>query len=290
MRRSTLLFTTDNGPTKAFAQFLRDVQVPGNDLISIDAALQARFFQKGPDGKPLERWELEASAVMCPADRIRLHLRLCGFIDCSIPRCWAAEYADWPGALLPRALARLKDLNTVWKSGVRWNQTVVHGGKRPLLKDRESPNAMISLVEEVFDCEVTADEADRHYDRDLQTELQMMEALWHLAPFDQELRAIPVTFVDAPMKPPLKEGDSPVRPSTEDTILEWLQGNPTPGHHLLSSGAPYGMAQDEAFWMLLESHGHTVETFGHAAPDLPIETFMREVAGTVNRIRKSRLG
>ena len=90
------------------------------------------------------------------------------------------------------------------------------------------------------------------------------------------------------MKPPAKEGGPPVRPTTEDTVLEWLKSNPKPGPVLLSSGAPYGMAMDEAFWMLLEPHGFTVETFGHAAPDLPIENLMREVAGTVNRIRRAR--
>ena len=57
---------------------------------------------------------------------------------------------------------------------------------------------------------------------------------------------------------------------------------------LVSSGAPYGMAQDEAFWMILAPHKHTVETFGHAAPEFPVETLMREVAGCVHRIRRAR--
>lgn len=291
MRRSFLLFGSDNRPTEAFAAFLRDVQVPGNDLASTDTALQARFFQKDTEtGLPLERWELKEVEVSCPLDHFRQHLAACGFLNETKPSAKHYTCAVWPGALVTRAVARLADLVGAWNSGVRWQEIVVLGGKRPLQQDKESYEQCCRALNSPIE-----DMSTRSFWENLnpQTELAMMRFLWSgfekwHPKFGSELKT--VTFVDAPMKPPAKEGGPPVRPSTEDTVREWLWTNPKPGSVLLSSGAPYSMAQDEAFWTLLEPHGFTVETFGHAAPDLPIENFMREVAGCVNRIRKARLG
>lgn len=301
MRRSFLLFDKDNHPTEAFAAFLHDVQMPGEDLPSIDSALQARFFQKKPDGSPRERWELKEVEVNCPQDRIRQHLATCGFLNATQPSQQSYTRAVWPGALVVRAAVRLSDTVNAWNSGVRWEETVVFGGKRPLQPDKEGYEACCKAVgiepHAYFDGFDREDEVLREvlapslylwHKMKLETEIDMMRWLWGQANMPRDMHELPVTFVDAPMKPPMKEGGPPVRPSTEDTVQEWLRSNPKPGSMLLSSGSPYGMAQEEAFWMLLESHGHTVETFGHAAPDLPIENFMREMAGAVNRIRKAR--
>lgn len=291
MRRSSLLFGSDNHPTEALAAFLYDVQVPGDDLASINNSLQQRFFQKGLGGQPLERWELKEIEVNCPLDRIRQHLAACGFLNETRPSASIYTYAAWPGGLALRSAVRLQDLINAWCDGVRWRETIVFGGKRPLQPDKESFEKC---------CEVLGIDTPHQVSAGIswntinpQTELEMMQFLWDALPLlPKELRATPITFVDAPMKPPEKEGGQPVRPSTEDTVQEWLRSGPKywSGTMLLSSGAPYGMAQDEAFAMLLEPHGFTVETFGHAAPDLPIENLMREVAGCVNRIKRARLG
>jgi len=285
MRRSSLLFGLDNCPTESFAAFLRDVKVPGDDLLSIDASLQARFFQKNPDGSPKERWELDKVEIDCPIKQIKEHLGTCGFMNKTQPSGKIYGYAAWPGALVTRAVVRLNDLVNAWDDGVRWEQTIVFGGKRPLQSDKESFTQC---------CNSLGLGNDRHHEFVPiwdgfwpVNELEMMRFIWAAIAMPNELRAIPVIFVDAPMKQSAKEGSPLVRPTTEDTAKEWLEGKPNPGSILLSSGAPYGMAMDEAFWMLLEPHGFTVETFGHAAPDLPTENLMREVAGTVNRIHRA---
>lgn len=299
MRRSDLLFTSAGRPTEAFAAFLKDVQVPGNDLPSIDDSLQIRFFQKKDDGKPKERWELAKIVISCSEDRIRQHLAACGFMNKTEPSRRRYKRAAWPGALVVRAAARLSDLVNAWNSGVRWNETVVFAGKRPLQQAKENSVECCKALGIDVDEETEAKDYVRLWDSIRpETELEMMRFLLEAASLENsepgalvlplELLELPVTFVDAPMKPPLQPDGEPVRPTTEDTILAWLEDEPEPGSMFVSSGAPYGMAQDEAFWMLLEPHGHTVETFGHAAPDLPIENFMREVAGTVNRIRRAR--
>jgi len=260
---------------------MRDVGVPGYNLRSIDEALQLRFFQKKPDGTPAERWELKEVEVACPRDKIREHLRRCGFVDKTTPMEKQYDYAAWPGALMVRAVGRLQDLEDVWGQDVEWGKTIVFGGKRPLQANKEGFGQYVSLLNIL----PTEGLSLLWNEISPQTELDMMRFVWEGSIFFHN-----AVFVDAPMKPPLKEGGPPVRPTTEDTVNEWLKSNPKPGSVLLSSGAPYGMAMDEAFWMLLEPHGFTVETFGHPAPDLPIENFIREVAGCVNRIRRARLG
>jgi hypothetical protein len=293
MRRSELLFGDGILATPRFCDLLDAVGIPGKTLKEIDDNLQARFFQKNPDGSPKERWELNKVDFAAQLGRLERHLALCGFISETKPSHKEYAYAALPGALAARTAIRLQDLIDAWNNGVRWKQTIIFGGKRTLLPDKESflhCCAALNIREEDGKVMEAASKEWNH--RPPKTELEMMVFLFAWAfVFNygrHEIQDLPNIFVDSPMKPPIKEGGPPVRPNTEDTILEWLKSNPKPGSILLSSGAPYGMAQDEAFWMLTEPHGFTVETFGHAAPDLPIENFMREVAGCVNRIRKAR--
>jgi hypothetical protein len=282
LRRSLLLFDPQNKPTNHFARFMREMQIPGDSLSAIDEALQKRFFQKGSDNQPLERWDLHAVEVSCPHDRFVRHLQLCGFGMETIPSEWEYDRAVWPGALLVRAVYRLFDLRSVWASGVRWRETIVLAGKRPIIPERETPDDAHNLLTSRVPMGGSS-----FQDFGVNTELEMMQWLLRYINASEGFRETFV-FVDAPMKPPAFDGGQPVRPTTEDTVGVWLETNPLPGSLLLSSGAPYGMAQDEALWMFLESHGHTVETFGHEAPDLSMEVFMREVAGAVNRIRRAR--
>ncbi len=287
MRRSTLLFDAKNQPTQRFAEFLQDVGIPGASLAEIDSALQDRFFQKNPDGTPKERWELDPTLLPTQLPQLKAYLSLLGFWDETKPRAKHYSYAAWPGALVTRAVARLEDLSQAWQSGVRWNETVIFGGKRPLHPEKENYEACCKAAN-VDPHDHATEEKWREFDPE--TELDMMRWLWWIYILPLAMTEREARFVDAPMKPAAQPGGPPVRPNTEDTIIKWLEGNPRPGGVLLSSGAPYGMAQDEAFAMLLEPRGFTVETFGHASPDLPLESQMREVAGAVNRIRRSRLG
>lgn len=282
MRRSGLLFT-HNIPTPQFRKFLEDIGIPGENLSEINTALQQRFFQKkSGTNEPLERWELGRVEVSCPPARFQRHLELCGFVSKTIPQHMTYTYAAWPGALAVRAGVRLADLTEAWESGVRWKETIVLGGKRPL-QEKETPR------EAMF-----TGGLGRGFDMDrpltsygLKTELDMMRWLWTTCVLPPGLRDTRVVFVDAPMKPPATPGGQPVRPNTEDTILEWLKSKPSSTELLISSGAPYGMAQDESFWRLLGVHGIAIETFGHAAPRLAPEVFMREVAGMVYQITLS---
>lgn len=278
MRRSLLLFN-NTVPTPQFQDFLNMVGIPGANIWEIDTALQDRFFQKNGDGTPKERWELGSVSVPCTETDMRNALRPLGFIEFSVPSQEKYKYGSWPGALLPRAAARLHDLATTWHDhNTRLEQLVVFGGKRPIISEMESPAIARRLPFVWKDCFESFNSVT--------TELDLMKWLWCNMELPEGLRALPTTFVDAPMK---EVDGKPVRPNTEDTINCWLETKPVEGSILVSSGAPYGMAQDEAFASLCEPYGFKVETFGHECPDyLTPALIMREVAGTVNRIAKSK--
>lgn len=286
MRRSVRLFAQDNSPTKRLVRFLTDIKIPGTTLHEIDAALQARFFQKkAGTNEPLERWELNAVEVECPQERILQHLSFLGFADRSRPAFQNYAYAGWPGAMAVRSAARLHDLIAAWEAGTRWNQLVVFAGSRPLDLEKESFERCVSAVGK----EPTS-ELRRTWDAiNPQTEAQMMQFQWSVT--DRPMSMVAMMMIDAPMKPNPKPDGKPIRPNSEDPVHLWLKDHsPAPGSMLFSSGAPYGMAQDEAMWMILGPLGFEIDTFGHAAPEnLGIEALMREVAGTVNRIKRSRL-
>lgn len=282
---SSVLFHENGRPTAWFADFLRDVGISGETLPGIDSELQRKFFQKGPDGQPLERWELKEMAIPCPQVKFWRHLTLCGFTAQRIPEKWDYLHAVWPGALLSRMCVRLQDLVAAWESGVRWQETVILGGKRPLM-DSETAESLLPFVSDGF---LAEHDLMSFAHKNIGTEIDAMIWLWEKCVMPGELRDMPFRLTMTPMKPAASPGGKPIRPNTEDTIHEWLQADPQPGSVLISSGMPWGVAQRIAFQTILEPLGFTVETFGHAAPaHITNEAFMREVAGAVNRIRRAR--
>lgn len=279
------LFGINNKPYKPFHTFLKEMGVQGDNLATIDADLQQKFFPKNDAGVPRERWDLPKIGIPCTRERFHRHLALCGFYQETIPTKWEYTYAGWPGALATRACVRLIDLISAWKAGVRWKETIVFAGKRPRIKEKETLAAItMAVAPRVWE------DSDPTGLEHCETELDVMKYLFNNLKLPNDLRDIPWTFVDAPMKPPATPDGPPIRPNSEDTIKAWLEMDPKTGSLILSSGAPYGMAMDEAWSMLLEINGISVETFGHKAPDLEPEVFMREVAGCVHRIARARQG
>lgn len=293
MRTSANLFTDNNLPTERLARLLKDLRLPYDTLTKIDDGLQVAFFQKKESGEARERWELETVIVECPESTIRSRLAELGFLTKTVPRQKHYDRAAWPGALVTRAAVRLFDLIEAWNSGVRWDEMVVFGGKRALIPEKESVTQCIKALRETGLITSEDDESFRRqwaWIDNPPTELDMMQWIWYCSVPTEMAASIRVNFVDAPIKPPVTEGGAPVRPNTEDTIIAWERDcSPSPGTMLVSSGAPYGMAQNEAFWMLLGPKEHSIETFGHAVPTgLGLEVILRELAGCVNRIRRAR--
>ncbi len=283
MRRSAKLF--ENGrPTERFLRFLKDIKIGGETLPQINAALQAAFVPKKDDGQTVERWDLPKLLETFPEHAIREHLGALGFLYKTTPQKMHYRRAGWPGAKVTRAGARLLDLVEAFKAGVRWGELIVFTGDRPL----DTDETFLKAREAVNDTSSWGGSDDWEWEDLHKTEGSMLASLWDMCDMPSEMRAIPIRFVNAPMKPNPKGGD-PIRPNSEDPVHLWLkQHEPDPGSMLFSSGAPYGPAQDEAMWMILGPLGHEIETFGHAVPSqLGLEALLREVAGTVYRVHRA---
>lgn len=291
MRRSELLFQTDKKkPTTKFRRLLDLLGIPADNIVEINDIMQVRYIKRADDGRVKERWEeVDDMLFTQMPDPTKAALADCGFVNSTLPKSPKKVYDFWPGALALRAAARLKDNIALWQAGFRWDQNVVFGGKRALQPDKESYEQCLGHLG-VDGSEALRDQWDS---APPQTELEMMSFLWDAAGIakliPEEMLLLPTTFVDAPMKAPAKPGGPQERPNTEDTVMTWLEVHqPAPGSAFLSSGAPYGMAQDEAFQMLLAKHGFDIETFGHGVPaDLKAWVMMGEVARTVFRISRS---
>lgn len=284
MRLSAKLFEKGR-PTERFARFLRDIKIPGETLLEINAALQAAFVPKKADGQAVERWILPKVLETISEHAIREHLGALGFLYKTTPKKTIYRRAGWPGAKVIRAGARLLDLVEAWKTGVRWDELVVFTGDRP----RDTNEGYTEARAAINDTSTWGGTDDWDWESETKTEGDTMRWLWNVCDMPADMRAIRAVFVCAPMKPnPVAEGN-PIRPNSEDPVHLWLkEHNPEPGSMLFSSGAPYGPAQNTAMWTILGPLGHEIETFGHAVPtQLGLEVLLREVAGTVYQIHKS---
>lgn len=285
MRTSALLFHSEGTiPTDRFAQLLKMIDIPGATLTDIDSALQARFFQKKPGtNEPLERWELEKVTLACPEHEIRGALAHVGFINRVTPTKDRYKRGGWPGALLTRAAVRLSDLIEAWENGIRWDETVIFAGERPLQAEKETYEEACKAIGIA-----PGGLSQEEWMVMKKTEGEMMRWMMAWSDLPEDFAELETIFINAPMKPN-PSGGADIRPNSEDPVHLWLKDEPQPGSMLFSSGAPYCMAQNEAMWMILGPLGHAIETFGHAVPpSLGLEALLREVAGCVNRIRRAR--
>lgn len=126
---------------------------------------------------------------------------------------WANEkhydYALVLGALHGAVEMRIHHIVEEWKRGIRFDNVVFLTGQRPLHLEKEK--------EFLF----------------LKNETAMMVHVWETTEMPPELRAIPLTIVDAPSLP--LRG----RPTTESTVYAWLELSPKPGSILMVSSQPY---------------------------------------------------
>lgn len=158
-----------------------------------------------PSGK--ERWEISDLEDKTNQQIFPLADQL-GFVSEVVPHSNGYLYAALLGGTFGRMEKRLDFLIQLWNQGIRFKNLIFLTGQRPL-----DPT-----IEPVF--EGCRDESEAaHY-------------IWanHLVP--EEMRNIPVQFVEVPMK----EGKRPIR---KDTYIAWLSTHPQPGSILLISNQPY---------------------------------------------------
>jgi hypothetical protein len=104
---------------------------------------------------------------------------------------------------------RLNHLKQLWNKDVRFREIVWLTGERPL-----DPRV------------------DQLTDR-CSTESAAAHIIWEEADLPEEMRALPVLFVEVPMKPFCK------RPNTADTLVAWLEIEPEPCRALFVASQPF---------------------------------------------------
>lgn len=189
----------------ALSQLCLALNIPKES--DIVAETQKRWLRK-PGQERWEQTELSPEQKLLVLDWAEKQ----GFFASWKPFCEKYETALILGATTSRMQTRFDYLRELWDQGVRFNEIVWLTGERPLDPRVDGLTDQCS------------------------TEVEAARILWKEASLPEEMRALPVVFISAPMK---VEGSLLKRPNTDDTILEWLKINPQPGMAVFVSDQPF---------------------------------------------------
>lgn len=159
------------------------------------------------------------------------------------------QYGVVLGSLHASVKRRIAFLIKEWERGVRFDSIVFLTGQRKLHPEKEP-----------FE--------------NLETETEMMVWTWKNAQMPDELRALPLTIIDA--KPhPFRE-----RPNTLITVQTWLSQKPLPGKCLVVSCQPYLNYQYQILRMVLPEE-FSIEIVGpEGGKQNPLSILLDTVART----------
>jgi len=248
---ATVLIDSQNQPSPELKNLLALFNLPANDLKTIVDVTQRAWLR--PAGK--ERWELDEIAPE-KTEQLKAIFAKLGLIQEIKPSTQKYEYALLMGARLASTQKRVNYLLNLWQQGIRFNSIVVLTGERPL-------DPAIEAIEMANGSKAT-------------TECTMTQAVFAHLKAPEAFKNIPVTYVSVPM---LTAPDGKVRrPTTGDTVKEWLKANPVPGNCLVISNQPFVGYQDSVVKTLLPKP-FVIESAGCAAEN----THNAEVLDTLAR-------
>lgn len=190
-----------------------------------------------PLGK--ERWEIDdihednRAAILKTFQKMEV-------LDALYPVDTHYNYGIVHGATLDRSRSRMLFLIKLHNQGIAFDNIVVLSGKRIL----------------------TADERKR-LNYAAENEYEMVQVVWSQLDIPENLKQIPITFVDSPM---IEKDGVVTRPTTATTIKTWLKSNPKPGNALTISNQPFCEYQDSVTRTYLP-HSFQIETVGPAADE-----------------------
>ena len=241
------LLTEDSAPTPALQQLLFFFGIPHQSTLEeIVNATQSHWIQTGKERWEFEPIEEDKRMQLLP---IFKEIGLCDNVNCSSANY---DYALVYGGFYSRVLKRIEQLVREYQRGVRFKRIVLLTGQRfldPKTTERELP---------------------------LNTETEMMLFIWEHTLMPETLREIPIQVVDAPRQ--MRADGSWVRPTTKDTLIEWLKTAPAPGHCLFISGQPLCGYQDSVARTYLPSN-FNIETIGiYSDEELAISIYLDNLA------------
>ena len=195
-----------------------------------------------------ERWEFEAKYEEMHGE-LEGVFREMGYLDEVRPSGMEYEYALVHGATLGRVQGRVGYLEGLLRGGVKVKEIVFLSGMRGLLDGEK---------------EVCGKE----------WESEMVKWVYERSGLP---RNVPVVFINAKQK---LVGEKLIRPTTSDTIIEWLKLNPHPGQCLAISNQPFVPYQDAVAKNVLPDN-FVLETVGEKAGKWTVAVVLDSVAKTL---------
>jgi len=179
----------------------------GIEAENIVAQTQAEWLRKSGQ----ERWELEELPKE-KRDFVLAWAEKNGLFKAWEPKAMSYDQALILGGATLTMKDRLNCLKKLWERGVRFKKIVWLLGDRPL--------------------DPRVDELGAHS----QTETDAAKWIWENADLPKQMRKCQLTFISLPMR---DEAGVSKRPTTEDTIVAWLQMQQTPCSCLFISNQPF---------------------------------------------------
>ena len=232
------------------------------DMDEINVWAQKNFLRKG------ERWEAKDHKFEILGPRMKPLLERLGFFQAVNPKWNDYLGALVLGATLSTTKARINNLLEKWNQGVRFKDLYFLTGERDI-----DP-----LIEHFDEIQTTRTDLPK-------TECEMIRWLWNHLDIPKELlQQVQVHFVCAPSKRNPQTGEK-MRPTTEDTIKEWLKNGPPTGRYLAISNAPYILRQDLILKMLAPVE-YELDTIGDEVSDsLKMAIILDELARLIYQFK-----
>lgn len=228
------LLDSDNKPTKELLDLLSFMKIPHDGTLdSIVAATQKAWLRQA--GK--ERWQVEEKYTNLTKELTPFFEKVSVLQEIR-PRHQHYDYAVILGATLSGVRMRLAYLADLWRAGLRVNSIIFLVGQRPLDPEQESPKLLLDTQNGLLPFK-----KDWKMTTVLPTmETDMAKFVYEQADLPNDLRKIPVEFIDTPSQ---KTAQGTMRrPNTPDTIKTWIKTNPKSGSCLCISTQPHIGYQD----------------------------------------------
>jgi hypothetical protein len=205
-----------------------------------------------PAGK--ERWEIE-DIFSDKKNSISAKLKNLGCISAIYPDQTFYDYVLLLGGSLKTLRTRLAFASKLWERGIRFKTLVFLVGERTLDERVESKEMILDEKNE-----------DLPFRNDWKfsgvyptTETSLAKIVFDQSQIPLEMRNINIIFIDTPMQ---KSSNGLLRrPTTDDTVIEWLSRKPAAGKCLAISNQPFVRYQHSVLKRLLPTDFY-LETVG----------------------------
>ncbi len=252
----------DGKPSRDLLDLLALLKIPHDGTLENIVAVT----QKGPHQwlRPpdKERWQLEERVLEHSEEtsqKLRFLLKNLGYVEQVDAHYKQYDYSVVLGATASTMRKRCAYLLEQWNNGVRWNVLVFLGGARPLDPERESPDSILGHDNKLPVC--PAWQLNRQV---LKTESDMIRLLWDSLDLPPGLAQVPVFFIDTPLQ--IRSDGSMRRPTTADTLYDWLKLCPKAGKCLFISSQPQ-VGYQESVILSVMPEDFTIDVIGPRAKE-----------------------